>query len=152
MLLKIFYCRYQVAEVASHFLPDITNNKIDRYDRVGHTRAQAEKWSRAGLILSGSAHIQLFDFRNWNHFYPSFKLEEKVLVHTRHRRIYLAPMTPYDRVMESPFVDKKEKEKLREIHQTLNPIALQKALERKKRNFFDLLKKLKKARHKRMSA
>jgi len=81
-----------------------------------------------------------------NHFYPSFKLKEKRLVHARHRRIYDKPVTPYQRVMTSPHVKDHDKEKLQLIHEGLDPIMLNKGLLKKQKEIQKLLEALKASR------
>ncbi len=60
-----------------------------------------------------------------NHFYPSNKLKDKQLVDSKMKRYYDKPKTPYQRVIESPFVIEAKKLKLIEIHKNLNPVHLQ---------------------------
>ena len=59
---------------------------------------------------------------------PTIRLQSKVREGGRVRRIYEAPCTPYQRVMESSQVDKKTKRKLREIYEGLNPAELYRRL------------------------
>lgn len=59
-----------------------------------------------------------------NHFYPSNKLKDKQLVASKRKRFYDKPMTPYARVMSSSYVSDLEKENLRLIHASLNPVDL----------------------------
>lgn len=59
-----------------------------------------------------------------NHFFPCFKLHQKVLVKSRKKRIYKDPATPYNRIMQSPHVSAREKEILSKLHQALNPVHL----------------------------
>ena len=66
-----------------------------------------------------------------NHFCRTFKLEQKIAIKSRYRRIYGTPKTPYERVIESPHVSAEAKEQLRLQHATLNPVALKLAIERK---------------------
>ena len=61
-----------------------------------------------------------------NHFFPNFKLHEKVLIRSRYRRKYQQPITPYQRVLESTFVSDQKKQELRDLHTTLDPILLSK--------------------------
>lgn len=78
-----------------------------------------------------------------NHFYPSFKLKEKKLIETRHRRFYESPVTPYQRVLDSPHVAQEKKLELQALHATLDPIALQKKVQAKLKYIFATLKRLK---------
>jgi hypothetical protein len=40
-----------------------------------------------------------------NHFCPTMKLDQKVMIKTRYKRLYGDPLTPYARVMASPAVE-----------------------------------------------
>lgn len=59
-----------------------------------------------------------------NHFMPSFKLSEKIRVMSRTRRVYKAPMTPYQRLMETDYLSETQKLKLKLQHDSLNPVKL----------------------------
>lgn len=59
-----------------------------------------------------------------NHFVPSFKLQDKLRIKSRTRRIYAKPVTPYARVIASPHVHHELKTKLAAEHQSLNPVVL----------------------------
>lgn len=61
-----------------------------------------------------------------NHFMPSFKLVDKVLIKSRKRRVYKAPMTPYQRLLESPHLSEQQKLRLKLTHDSLNPVKLSK--------------------------
>ena len=77
-----------------------------------------------------------------NHFYPTFKLEQKIMIKTRYRRIYGDPITPYQRIINSEHIPDDKKKQLIEIHQSLDPIVLKAKMERKLKKIFALLKKL----------
>ena len=77
-----------------------------------------------------------------NHFYPTLKLDRKVLVLSRYRRIYGDAKTPYLRVIESPAVSERLKAKLRAVHEALDPIELRHRLDAKLRRFWAELKRL----------
>jgi len=59
-----------------------------------------------------------------NHFFPTFKLADKRRINSKTRRVYGTPITPYARVMASPYVSDERKKALKEIHVKLNPIVL----------------------------
>ena len=59
-----------------------------------------------------------------NHFFPTLKLKKKVRVNSRYRRLYDTPKTPYQRVLESQHVNAQVKENLRQLHHSIDPIAL----------------------------
>lgn len=81
-----------------------------------------------------------------NHFMPSFKLSEKIKVHSRIRRIYKAPMTPYHRLMNSQHLSPAQKLRLKLTHEALNPVTLSNE-ERRVRKLIDAsLRELKQGR------
>lgn len=77
-----------------------------------------------------------------NHFCRTFKLERKVAIKSRYRRIYGKPQTPYERVLASLHVDEKIKEALQAAHATLDPVALKLGIERKLKNILWELRRL----------
>lgn len=77
-----------------------------------------------------------------NHFYPTFKLQDKIRVKSRTRRVYADPQTPYSRIMDSPFVDDERKNKLRLLHESLNPLKLMREEKRVRKNIDIALKSL----------
>jgi hypothetical protein len=66
-----------------------------------------------------------------NFFLPSVKLMEKTLVDGKAMKRYDQPKTPYQRVIESPYVSASVKRSLKEQFETLNPFRLRKAMEDK---------------------
>ena len=77
-----------------------------------------------------------------NHFFPSFKLHDKVLVRSRTRRIYKDPVTPYTRVMLSEHVSQERKNLLKAQHEALNPVKLIKQEYAVRKRIDETLKKL----------
>ena len=65
-----------------------------------------------------------------NFFMPSMKLIEKTRDGARVRKRYDTAKTPYQRVLESPQIDKKVKRRLKTYYATLNPAALHREIER----------------------
>ena|GEM_PF-6218570 len=61
-----------------------------------------------------------------NHFMPSFKLSNKIGIKSRTRRVYAAPVTPYERLMNSCYLSDKQKLRLKMQHDSLNPVKLTK--------------------------
>jgi hypothetical protein len=78
-----------------------------------------------------------------NHFMPSFKLVDKIKVKSRTRRIYKAPMTPYQRLMESSYLSENQKLRLQLNHQSLNPVALSREEFRVRKLIDDCIRSLK---------
>ena len=75
-----------------------------------------------------------------NFFSPSVKLVEKKLVEGKVIKRYDQPKTPYQRVLESPYVSASVKRFLKEEFDTLNPFALRKAMEDKLNAIFKILR------------
>lgn len=71
-----------------------------------------------------------------NHFCPTMKLLEKKKINSRYYKQYGKPKTPYQRVMESEHIDPATKAKLKQTHESLNPFALKRAIERKLKVIF----------------
>lgn len=81
-----------------------------------------------------------------NHFCRTFKLEQKIQIKSRYRRIYGDPLTPYERVIASPYVSQESKERLILEHKTLDPVLLKMEIEHKLRKIFVTLRRLLAAR------
>ena len=75
-----------------------------------------------------------------NHFIPSMKLLEKKRINSKYIKKYDTPRTPYDRVMALEHVTDAEKERLKTVHQALNPFILKRNIEKKLRVIFKKLK------------
>ena len=76
-----------------------------------------------------------------NFFMPSVKLLEKKQVAAKTIKRYDKPKTPYQRILESPYVETSVKYALKEQFETLNPFHLRKAIDAK-------LKKINKKKNK----
>lgn len=75
-----------------------------------------------------------------NFFMPTQKLLRKTRVGARMRKEYEKPETPYQRLMNSKDLSDERKQALRERKDLLNPFELQKGLEKKLREFDELLR------------
>jgi hypothetical protein len=70
----------------------------------------------------------LHDYNNF--FLPSMKLREKTRNGARVLKRYHPPETPYQRVIESPHIDKNTKNRLRRYYLRLNPAHLYRQIQR----------------------
>lgn len=75
-----------------------------------------------------------------NHFCPTLKLKQKERIGARYLKQYYLPQTPYQRVMDCESVADDAKEKLRKLHEILNPFDLKQQINAKLRNIFSILK------------
>ncbi len=64
-----------------------------------------------------------------NHFLPVQKLISKVRKGSQVKKVYDAPKTPYQRVLDSDQVSPEDKRKLRAIHAKLNVVDLRQQLD-----------------------
>lgn len=75
-----------------------------------------------------------------NFFVPSVKLIHKERVGAKIIKKHDKPKTPYQRLMDSADVDIETKQHLKAKYDTMNPFDLKKALEKKLKTFFELLR------------
>ena len=73
-----------------------------------------------------------------NFFNNSFKLIEKKRIKSKIIKKFDQPKTPYQRIVESEFITKETKQKLRRIKNELNPFELQKQLASKIKIILDI--------------
>jgi len=57
------------------------------------------------------------------------KLVKKERVGNKVRKTYDIARTPYQRVLESPLISQKNKDRLRQIYTTLNPVILRQRID-----------------------
>jgi len=67
----------------------------------------------------------------FNFFIPSVKLIQKVRVGSKIIKKYDKPKTPFQRLMESDYIDQKTKDELKKQLESLNPFELQKRMKEK---------------------
>ena len=78
-----------------------------------------------------------FEFSQFNNFFlPSAKLLEKRRVGSRTIKILDKPKTPYQRLLESPYIDNRQKALLKSKYQFLNPFDLRKEMEKSMKKIF----------------
>jgi hypothetical protein len=85
-------------------------------------------------------HLYSQEWRLYHNFFlPSVKLMEKKLVDGKAFKRYDQPKTPYQRVLESPYVSASVKHSLKEQFENLNPFRLREAMEEKLHTIFKIL-------------
>jgi hypothetical protein len=75
-----------------------------------------------------------------NHFIPTMKCIKKEKINSKYRKKFDDPKTPYERVLECKEISNEAKNKLRTIHQQLNPFDLKRQIEKKLRQIFKYVK------------
>ena len=78
-----------------------------------------------------------------NFFIPTIKLVSKTRIGAKMKKKYDRAKTPYLRLMESINLTDDQKVNLEHRYQTLNPFELKAGLERKMKEFYELLKRAK---------
>jgi hypothetical protein len=86
----------------------------NRYDTAQQLRLLNQLYSRLRLYT--------------NYFQPVMKLKEKIRVGSKVKKKYDRPRTPYQRVSESPLVEKEHKKKLTQEYAKLNPAELRRQI------------------------
>ena len=74
-----------------------------------------------------------------NHFCPTLKLIEKTRINSRYYKKYDSPKTPFQRLIDSNHISKKEKDNLRKQHQSLDPFLLKQLIERQLKEIFRMV-------------
>jgi hypothetical protein len=135
-VLNTHILRYFRDERITRGLPPVHVTRSREYKKNdnAHVEQRNNSVSRRWLGYERLAHRELTPLVNYyfgeivcplmNHFFPSFKLTNKVRVKSRTRRIYDDPVTPYARVMASLEVDPQIKQRLAQWHGKLNPLQL----------------------------
>lgn len=75
-----------------------------------------------------------------NFFCPTLKLKAKTRINSKLRRQYHTPQTPYERLCASEHIPDDAKQRLTNLFRSLNPFALQRAIQGKLRLVFDTLR------------
>lgn len=73
-----------------------------------------------------------------NHFVPSRKCLDKVRTGAKYRRTYGRATTPYARVLAHPTMENDVKERLRKLHDELNPLKLKQHIDTLRSRIFTL--------------
>lgn len=95
-----------------------------------------ERFEERDLVAMMNEIYQAFWNPLLNLFTPVMKLKSKERIGGRIKKTYDEPKTPYQRLMESPFVPLAEKAKLSDIYRTKNPVYLRQQLDIKLKEFF----------------
>jgi Integrase core domain len=142
--------------------PEFINNHLKRYcdrERVTFTRSRPYKkndqahvegknWTVVRRYLGygryegdlARVHINdvYKDIRLYvNFFQPVMKLVSKERVDGKVRKVYDTAQTPYQRVLTSPDVSDENKDRLRALYLTLNPVTLHRTIEQQLRHIWE---------------
>lgn len=135
-VLNAHILRYFIGEREERGLPpvQVTRSREYRKNDNAHVEQKNNSVARRWLGYERLDHRELTPLVNYyfrdvvcpliNHYYPTFKLVDKIRVKSQTRRIYRDPVTPYARVMASPYVKDEIKQRLQKVHGSLNPLDL----------------------------
>ena len=93
--------------------------KLLGYDRIE---------SREVVLLMNLIYTQLWNPLN-NYFIPSMKLQSKLRINSKIKKIYDQPKTPFQRIIDCPNVSDEVKEAMKQKKAKLNPFHLKKQLD-----------------------
>lgn len=122
------------------------------YHKNDNAHVEQKNWSHVRQLLGYYRldKIEIKDLLNdlykneWsqyqNHFCPTMKILSKERVNAKYYKKYEDPKTPYQRLLESPYISQEEKIALKKVHETLNPFDLKEQIEVKLRDVFKLAK------------
>ena len=97
---------------------------------IGYDRY--ETWAAAQF------HALYRDLRLYTNFFqPVIKLKEKTRVDGKVKKVYDEAQTPYRRVLASPDVRPEDKDRLTKLYETLDPVALQKAIDQRAHDLWE---------------
>lgn len=86
-----------------------------------------------------------------NYFLPSFKLEQKVRLGGRIKKVYDKPKTPAQRLIEYKKLEPHKRRKIKMDRDRLDPIELREGLEKKLSEFYSALKRVRMLRDKKVA-
>ena len=76
-----------------------------------------------------------------NYFYPAMKLEEKVRIKSKVKKVHRPPQTPYQRLIDSSHISIEQKTQLKNTFHSLNPFTLRAIIEKKLEKIFSYVHK-----------
>jgi hypothetical protein len=114
---------------------EITFTRSRPYKKNDQAHVEQKNWTAVRRLIGYDRYesdqaLALFEaiYHDWrlyvNFFQPVLKLVEKRRVGSKVIKKYDTARTPYQRVLESPDVSQQNKERLRQLYPTLNPVAL----------------------------
>ena len=119
---------------------EITFTRSRPYKKNDQAHVEQKNWTVVRQLIGYDRYesdqaLALFEaiYQDWrlyvNFFQPVLKLVEKRRVGSKVIKKYDAARTPYQRVLESTDVSQEDKERLRQLYPTLNPVALRQRID-----------------------
>lgn len=131
--------------------PSVAFTRSRPYHRNDNAHVEQKQWTHVRQLLGYDRfdNPALVDRINdlycleWsqfqNFFRPSAKLQRKERLNSKYTRYYDTPTTPYQRLLQSPYLSDDAKQQLTSTFRSLNPFLLKKNIDRKLKRVFNLL-------------
>jgi hypothetical protein len=118
----------------------ITFTRSRPYKKNDQAHVEQKNWTAVRRLIGydrfeSDAALALFEtiYQDWrlyvNFFQPVLKLLNKHRIGSKVVKTYDTARTPYQRVLESPDVSDEDKERLRQLYPTLNPVTLRRHID-----------------------
>ena len=132
--------------------PKIKFTRSRPYKKNDNAHVEQKNWSHVRQLLGYDRleNPQLVKLINnlyasqWsllqNHFCPTLKLLEKKRINSKYYKKYETPKTPYQRLIESPYISEKMKGTLRKQRQSLDPFNLKQQINKQLKAIFRMVK------------
>lgn len=120
---------------------EIEFTRIRPYQKNDNAHIEQKNWHQIRKLVGYSRYDTIKELeilnklysgplRLWNNFFqPVMKLKGKVRIKAKTKRLYDVTQTPYQRLLKSGELGKRQKNKLTKLYHRLNPIKLQEEVE-----------------------
>ena len=153
------FLNYHLLKYFANHKPAIQFTRSRPYKKNDNAHVEQKNWSCVRQLIGYDRieNKEALDIMNdiysneWsllnNFFIPTMKLEKKMRIGAKIKKIYAKPMTPYARLIASPHISAENKAKLTAKYNLLDPFELKKSMEHKLKRLFSLIKIAPEIRH-----
>ena len=136
------FLNHHLLRYFSDHKPRIKFTRSRPYKKNDNAHVEQKNWSHVRQLLGydrldNPRLVKLINriyANNWsqyqNHFCPTLKLRDKKRINSKYYKKYETPKTPYQRIIESPFISEERKNTLRKKHLSLDPFKLKQQINR----------------------
>jgi len=144
------FLNYHLYDYFKEKSPPINFNRTRPYHKDDNARVEEKNWTHVRQLFGYErfANPDIIDpmnelYKLWslyqNHFCPTLKLKEKTRVNSKIKKRHGKALTPYLRLLQCADVSEKGKRELKKSHEKVNPFKLKKRIEKRLKDFFNLL-------------
>ena len=146
------FLNYHLLRYLTDHKPKVNFTRSRPYKKNDNAHVEQKNWSHVRQLLGydrldNPILVELINSlyaNQWsrfqNHFCPTMKLKQKLRINSKYYKKYETPKTPYQRLIESPYVSTESKKTLENLHQTLDPFKLKRQIERQLKDIFRMVK------------